>query len=197
MSNPCKYTPVVLNETFTTNNSGICTIIDIEGNGTASDYVTVQFQSGFTIRTRVSELRQGQVRDPYTPNVFGVGYLGEGEYKGNKVADAYNAWYAMMTRCYSTATRYATYSECVVSQEWHNFQNFAKWYYANYKEGCSLDKDILGDSKVYGKDTCMYIPAAINAAEAYLRKASSTDGRLASIYDAFIAQVVMLYRDNN
>jgi hypothetical protein len=55
-----------------------------------------------------------------------------------------------------------------VCEEWHNFQNFAKWYDENYYEvkGCQmhLDKDILiKNNRVYSPDTCLIVPQAINS----------------------------------
>lgn len=63
--------------------------------------------------------------------------------------------------------KHPTYQEVVVCEEWHNFQNFAKWYYENYYEvngeRMELDKDILyKNNKVYSPETCFIVPQRIN-----------------------------------
>lgn len=190
MSNTIKHTPIVVGDRFTTNCSGDCTVIAVEGNGTSRCSITVQFSAtGFVRVVRASELRNGKARDPYYPNVFGVGYLGEGKYKGNNVADAYNAWYAMLQRVYSTKH----YVGCSVAVEWHNFQVFADWYYKHYKLGYQLDKDILGTSKQYGPNTCMYVPRSINNAEAVLRHAIKDCPEMSKVLDVFVNTVKDFY----
>lgn len=58
----------------------------------------------------------------------------------------------MLERCYSDKLykRYPTYRVCSVTEEWYNFQNFAKWYDENYyevdDEKMELDKDICNYS---------------------------------------------------
>lgn len=116
--------------------------------------------------------RNGQIRCPYEPRVCGIGYIGEGDYKpteNNKKTDAYSTWSRMIVRCYDHKyhEKYPTYKDCIVSEEWHNFQNFAEWYENNFyqveEEKMHLDKDILSKcNKVYSSDTCIFVPASIN-----------------------------------
>ena len=75
----------------------------------------------------------------------------------------------MLERCYSKEKRYKnpTYEDCTVCKEWHNFQNFAKWYEENYYEiegeKMCLDKDILvKGNKIYSPSTCILVPNRIN-----------------------------------
>jgi hypothetical protein len=54
-----------------------------------------------------------------------------------------------------------------VSEEWLNFQNFAKWYDKNYYEingeKMEIDKDILVKrNKIYSPETCVFVPKRIN-----------------------------------
>lgn len=185
-----RYPPAKVGDKHTTKNSGECIITRVDGYGTSHNTVEVMFtHTGHTKTCRVSELRKGTVRDPYYPQVFGIGYLGEGEYKGNHVADAYNVWYAMMTRCYSKSHRYSTYDDVTVDPRWHNFQVFAKWYYKHFRKGYHLDKDVIGDTRVYGPDTCAYIPAVLNGIEARLRGALIDCPELQEVYDLFVYKV--------
>ena len=60
-----------------------------------------------------------------------------------------------------------TYRGCLVAEEWHNFQVFAKWFHENYKpeymQNWHLDKDILvKGNKIYSPETCCFIPVEIN-----------------------------------
>ena len=74
----------------------------------------------------------------------------------------------MFDRCYYSGYQdnNPTYRGCTVAEEWHNFQNFAKWYEDNYIEGYQLDKDIkVEGNKVYGPDTCMFISKQENVEE--------------------------------
>ena len=115
---------------------------------------------------------QGTVKCPYDKSIFGIGYIGEGPYKtknGNKPTRAYYTWKHMLERCYDSACqeKKPTYKDCVVYDEWHNFQNFAKWYEENYYEipgeMMCIDKDIIvKDNRVYGPDTCVFVPQCIN-----------------------------------
>jgi hypothetical protein len=54
-----------------------------------------------------------------------------------------------------------------VSPEWHNFQVFAEWFEREPNSGnfgFQLDKDLrLSGNKVYGPDTCSFVPSPINS----------------------------------
>lgn len=118
------------------------------------------------------DLIRGSVLSPYDKTVCGVGYLGTGEYLtavDGVLTLAYSAWKHMMDRCYNdkSHTHRPTYAECTVAEEWHNYQNFAKWWNENYyqcnNETMCLDKDIATKgNKIYGPDTCLIVPQRIN-----------------------------------
>ena len=64
---------------------------------------------------------------------------GIGKYKpwvNGVITTQYNAWRNMLMRCYDEKNflKQPTYEDCTVCEEWHNFQNFAKWYDDNYYE---------------------------------------------------------------
>lgn len=118
------------------------------------------------------EFKRGSIVCPYEPRVFGVGYVGEGKYNSRingKKTKCYNTWISMLRRCYDKnyQEEYPTYKDIIVCKEWHNFQNFAKWYEENFyfidNETMCLDKDILvKGNKVYSPDTCIFVPNRIN-----------------------------------
>ena len=122
--------------------------------------------------TRYDAFKKGEIKCPYEPRVYGVGYVGEGKYKtkeNGKHTKCYRTWYDMLRRCYDEKNlkRNPTYVNCKVSESFHNFQNFAKWYYDNYYqiegERMELDKDILvKHNKIYSPETCVFVPETIN-----------------------------------
>lgn len=114
------------------------------------------------------DIRRGRAKDRMRPSVFGVGFLGEGKHLANSrrvKSQAYNTWHNMIQRCYSLAyqKKYPYWRDCVVCTKWHNFQNFAEWFYENHVEGYDLDKDCnkIGN-KTYSPDYCEFIPTFIN-----------------------------------
>ena len=121
--------------------------------------VLIEFMAtGFITTTQSVHIRTGKVKDPYTPNVEGVGYLGRGEYTTAKDKKAYQTWKSMFVRCYSHDYHSsASYEGCTVAREWHCFQDFATWFYSNFIEGYHLDKDIIGTGKEYSPDTCIFV----------------------------------------
>lgn len=118
------------------------------------------------------EFKNGKIKCPYERRVYGVGYIGEGKYKckeNGKQTRVYKTWIDMLRRCYDEKLheKQPTYIGCKVCEDWHNFQNFAKWYDENYYEiegeRIHLDKDILCKSnKIYTPETCIFVPQTIN-----------------------------------
>lgn len=136
--------------------------------------IVVEFENGYKKSTAYKEFKLGNIKSPYDKTIYGIGYIGEGDYFPymNKIPTrAYKYWNSMILRCYDK--KYTkdkpTYEDKSVCEEWHNFQNFAKWFDENYYE-CNnekemqLDKDILfKGNKVYSPDTCVFVPNRINA----------------------------------
>lgn len=96
--------------------------------------------------------------------------MGDGD-RREKRPKEYTLWSDMLNRCYNTRLdrrRDASYADCYVAEEWHNFQNFIKWYDENivlYKtnEPITLDKDLLyKNNKIYSKFSCLLLPERIN-----------------------------------
>ena len=138
------------------------------------DDVDVYFpQYNWTAKNvRYNHFKNGNIKSPYEPRTFGVGYLGEGRYKAwqnGKKTKCYQTWAHMLERCYSNKyhEKYPTYKNCKVYKEWLNYQDFAKWYYENfyeiYGEKMCLDKDILiKHNKLYSPERCVFVPETIN-----------------------------------
>lgn len=79
-------------------------------------------------------------------------------------------WRGMMERCYfgNKSSKNKSYSGCCVCSKWHDISNFKDWYNKNIItcEGnkICIDKDLLGDGKLYSPKTCCFLPEAINNA---------------------------------
>lgn len=116
--------------------------------------------------------KNGSVICPYERRFRGIGYLGEGKYTfrvNNEETRCYREWMKILERGYDKkwSEKHPTYESSVVCEEWHNFQNFAKWYYENIyncnDERMELDKDILyKKNKIYSPETCVFVPSRIN-----------------------------------
>lgn len=76
----------------------------------------------------------------------------------------YQRWADMLRRCYSTKykSRNESYSECYVCDEWLVFSNFMDWMKLKDWHDKEIDKDIIGDSKVYSPETCVFVSKIIN-----------------------------------
>lgn len=150
------------NNIYTTNQGCKAKIVEY----IRKDKVIITFDDINYITCTISNLKRGNVLNPYHPSIYGVGFFGVGKYKGSlKKEKVLVTWFGMLRRCYNEKERekHPSYKGCSVAGEWHNFQNFAQWFYENYIEGFHLDKDILvKGNKVYSPETCCFVPQEIN-----------------------------------
>ena len=148
--------------------------------------VKVKWQDGSESHTSWPDIVAGSIKPLFQPSVVGVGYVGEGRFlprsykkltEGKEYAPdvVYSYWLRMITRCYNEKEQAKpssrAYIGCSVSEEWHNFQNFAEWalcnpYYGKVDEGGKiwhLDKDIIEvGNRVYRAQSCLFVPNEIN-----------------------------------
>lgn len=132
--------------------------------------IIVEFDNGYKMKTFLDSFKNGRCYSPYAKTVYNIGYMGIGKYNYNGNLKRYGAWSGIFNRCYNNKYQIGkpTYVGCVVHNDWHNFQNFAKWYEENYyecgKELMCLDKDILTKgNKIYSDSKCIFVPQAINS----------------------------------
>ena len=141
----------------------------------AHDNVVVQWQDGSFQRIRTKELQSGSVKPLNQPSVEGIGYFGVGRFVPNSYKhgeksppEIYGYWVRMFSRCYNpfelNKPKGISYRDVHISKEFHNYQNFAEWTLEqpNYEKGLSLDKDLLGNGKIYSQETCTFLPLEIN-----------------------------------
>lgn len=151
---------------FMTNEGYEVTVIDYQDNKN----VTIQFDNGYKCVHELVVIKRGNVKNPYHKSVYNVGYIGEGDAsisEGKHRSKVYTCWISMLKICYELKTQKSAYVGCTVTDEWHNFNTFAKWYEENYyqvdEDDMHLDKDILvKGNKVYGPNTCVFTPSLIN-----------------------------------
>mgnify|MGYP000479270448 CR=1 FL=1 len=166
-----------------------------------SKNVEIQFlKTGYETTVELGSIRNGEVKDPYSPSVFGVGMLGA-KYPStiNGVnTKEYVLWKSMLERCYSDKyqKKQPTYEGCKVSDNFKSYEYFYEW--CNKQVGFSnkdwqLDKDLLiKGNKVYNENVCVFIPQDINL---LLTKCTASRGKhLIGVYwnkkaSAFVAQV--------
>jgi len=159
-----------LGETSLNNMGSEMTIIDY----ISCTDMTVEFKNGYISNSvRYHDFISGDIKNPFDITVCGIGYLGNGEYKAyinGKQTAQYAIWHGMLQRCYDKNVQdtHPAYIGCSVTKEWHNFQNFAKWYNESYYEvegqRMHLDKDwIKKGNKIYSPDTCIFVPQIINS----------------------------------
>lgn len=160
--NPNEYKEKYENNIYLTNEGYEIEVIDYISN----DNVLVKFlYNGFIKNTRIKDVINGNVSNPYHPNQYGA-FIGIGKYNFINNREVYNIWSSIFQRV-NTAKAYVG---VLISNDWHCFQNFAEWYYSkinilNPKYKYSLDKDIkqIGKyPKYYSSETCMIIPNQLN-----------------------------------
>ena len=133
--------------------------------------VEIQFlKTGFEAVVQLGNIKSGNVKDPRSPSVRGVGIVGT-KYpitiNGVKTKE-YAFWHSMLTRCYNDTYKKQrpTYEVCKVSDKFKSYEYFYEW--CNEQVGfCNqdwqLDKDLLvKGNKVYSEDSCVFIPREIN-----------------------------------
>ena len=133
--------------------------------------VEIQFlQTGFEAKVQLGNIKNGGIKDPYLPSVFGVGIIGNkypSRVSGIKTKE-YVLWCNMLQRCYSDSFKKQrpTYEGCEVSDNFKSYEYFYEW--CNKQIGFDnkdwhLDKDLLiKGNKVYSEDSCIFLPTEIN-----------------------------------
>ena len=163
--------------------------------------VEIQFlKTGFEAVVQLGNIRNGNVKDPYSPSVYGVGISGA-KYpisEGGVITKEYTLWCGMLKRCYSDTyqKKYPTYIGCKMSDKFKSYEYFYEWCHKQIGfgvKGWQLDKDLLvKGNKVYSESTCVFIPKEIN--QLLTKRASSRGEHLIGVcwdkrHKAFKAQV--------
>ena len=133
--------------------------------------VEIQFlKTGFEMFAHLGSIKNGNVKDPYSASVYGVGISGT-KYPptiNDVKTKEYGLWQNMLERCYSDTfkKRRPTYGGCEASENFKSYEYFYEWCQnqIGFGEcGFQLDKDLLTKgNKIYSENTCVFIPREIN-----------------------------------
>ena len=163
--------------------------------------VEIQFsKTGYKTVVHLGSIRNGKVKDPYSPSVFGVGLLGT-KYpsrEGDRNTKEYTLWADMLRRCYSDnfKKKRPTYESCEVSDNFKSYEYFYEWCNNQFgfnNKDWQLDKDLLiKGNKVYSESTCVFIPQEIN--KILVKREASRGEHLIGVHwnktaNAFVARV--------
>ena len=134
--------------------------------------VEIQFiNTGFETVVQLGDIKNGYVKDPYSPSVCGVGIIGT-KYpvsEGGVLTKEYELWTGMLERCYSDSfkKKRPTYEGCKASENFKSYEYFYEWCYKQIgftNKYWQLDKDLLvKGNKVYNENTCVFLPKEINS----------------------------------
>ena len=102
----------------------------------------------------------------YRVKICGVGFIPSTlKGKEHRMIRAFISWKSMIRRIYNGYGRFAKcYENCVICEEWLDYGVFKNWY--ENQRGCGLkyelDKDLLGNGKLYSPETCCLLPRELN-----------------------------------
>ena len=132
-------------------------------------FLKVKFldEYGYETIAQSTHVIRGDVSNPYTKSLYGIGFHGEYDTGYKNVSLAIKTWNQMMVRGYSEAylKNQPTYKNVKVCDEWHCFSTFLEWFKENYIEGFHLDKDLLqigSEYKIYSPNTCLFLDRKMN-----------------------------------
>ena len=134
--------------------------------------VEIQFvNTGYETTVELVHIRNGYVKDPYVPSVFGVGVLGTKYLStiNSRKTKEYELWTGMLERCYSDGfkKKQPTYEGCEASENFKSYEYFYEWCHKQIgftNKDWQLDKDLLvKGNKVYNENTCVFLPKEINS----------------------------------
>ena len=171
-----------------TNKKGLKFIVEKQ-SGRTKNYIstfTVRFlESGYIAENITSgHIRKGEVKDYFSPSVYGVGCLGyaSGYAKRNESRRLYYTWRDMLYRCYAQdGLSYKWYGAkgITVCKSWHRLDFFIEdaiklpgYDPVKFENSeIELDKDVISrERKEYGPETCSFVSHSDNAREANKRR---------------------------
>ena len=179
----------MIGKRFLSKNSGEFVVLSVVN----ANKVLIEFtETGTKGYFKAANIRSGSVRDVNRPSVYGVGFIGLGSYRPSidgVLTPQYSRWVKMMQRCYDNnhQKRNPSYIGCSVCKDWHNFQNFAKWFDENYPNDGGkyhLDKDIkISGNKVYSPSSCLFVDPTTNIRKSVAKRYEliSPDGEFVEV----------------
>lgn len=146
--------------------------IIVEYNNAKDVWIEFQDKYKARIHTTYQHCKDGSIKNPYHPSIYGMGFFGQGKYEGTingKQTKTYKDWFNILIRGFDEELKIKrpTYKDVIVNPEIYNFQDFAEWWHNNYYEvdgeQMCIDKDILvKGNKEYRFDRMIFVPNRIN-----------------------------------
>lgn len=139
--------------------------------------IIVEFQDEYKgkVKTTYNNFNKLTVKNPYYPNVFSVGKVGN-KYQAkinSKNTKEYNAWCHILERCFDKKykVKKPSYKDVSCCDEWFLFENFYEWLHSqpNFDKWYNgnlwaIDKDIIiKGNKTYSPKTCCLVPPNVNS----------------------------------
>lgn len=138
----------------------------VEQYSSCSDVLVRFINTGSRIKTHISSVRSGSLKDPFAPSLYGVGITDIVTVCNKEHTREYTYWRDMLSRCYDKKRTRNINCNCSISDSFKTLSNFKEWCEKQIgfgNEGWQLDKDILiKGNKVYSEDTCCFVPAEVN-----------------------------------
>jgi len=142
--------------------------LEVVDGGSNPNYCTVLIDNKVRRHLSYVDVKRGRVKNPFHRSVYGIGFIGVGEYASSKnriYTKVYNTWRNMILRSTPKFIKiHPNYPPTNVCEEWHNFQNFAKWYETNKCGSLELNSSLLSPKDwLYSPSTCLMIPKNLAA----------------------------------
>lgn len=161
---------VLVGQVRNTNEGGSFTVIEF--HSATNVIIRHNDEHGHIAKVSSDQVRNGNIRNPFYPTLYGVAYMGVGKHKAKikgKNVQHYSVWTGAVCRCYCPVrlAKRPSYNGCTLSKEFLCYQNFAEWYttHESYSLGYELDKDLLvKGNKIYSAETCTMLPRELNLA---------------------------------
>lgn len=120
----------IVGEMYESNNCGRFEIIKKAGRTVQGHqlYLIRFLKTGYATEAVKRSIKRGEVRDPFYPSIYGVGYTGNSTAtEGGEIKKSYSRWYDMLRRCYKPDhPQYRDYGGrgIGVSERWHCFEHY-------------------------------------------------------------------------
>lgn len=170
-----------IGDRFKSKQCGWFTVIEIVTHNKGKKFL-IEFDEIMGVKYRTTREKKhvlsGSIINPYYPLRLGIACVGNVNSKD--YGKEFNKWRGMIDRCYNKKNNhYNTYGAVgvTVCDRWLCFEYFLNdlpqlngYDYELMQNGkLHLDKDILGDSKIYSPETCMLVSPKENVKEMSLR----------------------------
>ena len=178
----------IVGEVFESNKTGKFIVESVsENEKNRNTRFRVRFlETGHKTTAQKAQIKDGRIRDPYFPAVYGVGYVGDTTTTdGNgRLTRCYKRWNAMISRCYNESFRqFCDYGGRGISvcDRWKCFERYKKDVkrLPGYGDPGKITIDRIDNDGDYCPDNCRW--ATHSQQEANKRRKISTQKRFIAV----------------